>query len=168
LKNKVMSKVLFPLLFCSILFFTNTAKGQAKNALGIGPALNFSKRGSYNNPTGFGGRLQGEIKLINKISLIPAFGIEVPYTGYIGVSGKYYPADRFHLMAGGIAYIGGDLYTGVGPSLAVGYQLLASKRHFIDIDLHGDIIKVDPKGSTTIIGLRLTYNFSFSKNLADL
>ncbi|MCX2477685.1 hypothetical protein OQY15_01205 [Pedobacter sp. MC2016-15] len=162
-----MSKVLFPLLFYCILFFTNTVKGQAKNALGIGPALNSSKRGSYNNPTGFGGRLQGEIKLLNKISVIPAIGLEGPYSGYFGISGKYYPADRFHLMAGGIAYIGRDLYTGVGPSLAVGYQLLASKRHFIDIDLHGDIIKVDAKGHTTIIGLRLTYNFSFSRQNKD-
>lgn len=160
-------KILFPLLFCSILFFTNTVNGQAKNALGIGPALNISKRGSYDNPTGFGGRLQGEIKLVNKISLVPSFGIEGPYTGYFGISGKYYPADRFHVMAGGIAYIGGDLYAGIGPSLAVGYQLLASKRHFIDIDLHGDIIKVDPKGHTNIIGLRLTYNFSFSRQNKD-
>lgn len=162
-----MYKLLFPLLFCCIHFFTNTVKGQAKNALGIGPALNSSKRGSYDNPTGFGGRLQGEIKLVNKISLVPSIGLEGPYNGYFGVSGKYYPVDRFHLMAGGIAYIGGDLYSGVGPSVAVGYQILASGRHFIDLDLHGEIIKVDPYENTTVLGLRLTYNFSFSRPKMD-
>jgi hypothetical protein len=155
------SLVLFFLCFihCSI----NTANGQAKNALGFGPAINVSKTGAYNSEVGIGARLQGEIKLANRISLVPSIGGETPYSVYLGVSGKYYPIDRFHLLLGGIAYIGGDISAGVGPSVAVGYQLVSSSRHFIDLDFHGEIIKVDPYENTTVLGLRLTYNFSFSK-----
>jgi len=158
-----MNKLLVPFFFCCIHFSINTASGQAKNALGFGPAINVSKTGSYHREGGIGARLQGEIKLANRISLVPSIGVESPYNGYLGVSGKYYPVDRFHLLLGGIAYIGGDISAGVGPSVGVGYQLVSSRRHFIDIDLHGEIIKVDPYENTTVLGLRLTYNFSFSK-----
>jgi hypothetical protein len=157
-----MYKLFVPFLFC-IIFSINTAKGQAKTALGFGPAINISKTGSYDPEGGIGVRLQGEIRLANRFSLVPSIGVETPYIAYFGVSGKYYPVDKFHLMLGGIAYIGGDVSAGVGPSIAVGYQLLSSRRHFIDIDLHGEIIKVDTYENTTVIGLRLTYNFSFSR-----
>ncbi|MCD0489555.1 hypothetical protein LPB86_15040 [Pedobacter sp. MC2016-14] len=158
-----MYKLLVPFFICYIHFSINTAYGQAKNALGLGPAINVSKTGSYNRESGIGARLQGEIKLANRISLVPSIGLETPYNGYLGISGKYYPIPRFHLLFGGIAYIGGDVYAGVGPSVAIGYQLVGSRRNFIDIDLHGEIIKVDPYENTTVLGLRLTYNFSFSR-----
>ncbi len=158
-----MYKLLAPFIFCCMLFSIDTAKGQAKNALGFGPAINVSKTGSYDAEGGIGARLQGEVKLANRISIVPSIGVETPYNFYFGVSGKYYPMDRLHLMLGGIAYIGGDVLGGVGPSVAVGYQLLSSRRHMIDIDLHGEIIKVDPYENTTVLGMRVTYNFSFSR-----
>ena len=158
-----MNKLLIPFFFCCVLFSINIANGQAKNALGLGPAANISKTGSYGWENGFGARLQGEIKLANRVSLVPSIGVETPYSAYFGVSAKYYPVDKFHLLLGAIAYIGGDVNAGVGPSAAVGYQLISSRRHFLDIDLHGEIIKVDPYENTTVLGIRLTYNFSFSR-----
>jgi len=158
-----MDKLVVPFFFYCILLSINNANGQAKNALGFGPAINFSKTGSYDPEDGLGARLQGEIKLGNRVSLVPSIGGETPYNAYFGVSGKYYPVDRFHMMLGGIAYIGGDVSAGVGPSIALGYQLLSSQRHFIDVDFHGEIIKVEPYENTTVLGLRLTYNFSFSR-----
>ncbi len=158
-----MFKLLASFFFFGILFSVQTTMGQAKNALGIGPAINTSKQGSYNTEGGFGGVLQGEIKLAPKFALIPAIGVEIPYTGYGGLSVKYYPVDKVHLKLGAIAYIGGDIDAGLAPSVDVGCQLLSSGRHFIDLDLHGEVIKIDQYENTTVIGLRLTYNFSFSK-----
>ena len=146
------------LFIVTTAFTMNNAKAQAKNALGFGPALNVSAQGM-----GIGARLQGEIKISRKIAIVPAIGLEAPYFAYAGVSGKYYFQPRFYGMLGMLANVAsidaGD--QGIGGSVAVGYELVSSRKHTLDLDLHGDTFTTEGEAAG-VAGLRLTYNFSFS------
>jgi hypothetical protein len=142
-------------LICSVDF----ANAQAKNAIGIGVGLNTSKEGS-----GFGATLQGEIKLTNSISLTPALGIETPYVAYLGVAGRYYFNDELYGSLGGFAHVGGvdDPYIGPGGTAGIGFILLATTRDVLDLNFHADYFENDHE-RTTLAGLHLTYNFSFTR-----
>jgi len=146
------------LFIFTIALSLNNANGQAKNALGFGPALNVSGEGM-----GIGARLQGEIKINRKIAIVPAIGLETPYLAYAGISGKYYFQPRFYGMLGMLANVAsldtGD--QGIGGSVAVGYELVSSRKHTLDLNLHGDTFTTEGKAAG-VAGLRLTYNFSFS------
>ncbi len=146
------------ILFCFICS-TQLIYAQAKNALGAGPALNSSKFGG-----GFGGVLQGEIKFTRKAALVPSIGVEAPYTGYISLAGKYYFQPGIHVNLGAFLHIGGDDASDSGPggTAGIGYEMVSSKRHILDLDFHLDVMQIE-RETAPIGGLRLTYNFSFSK-----
>lgn len=114
--------------------------GQAKNAIGLGPALNVSGNGG-----GFGAVLQGEIKVARSFSVAPALGVELPYVGYFSLSGRYYLSRAWYGSLGGIAYVGGEngAGSGLGGTAAIGHQIFASRRHILDLSLHGDVLKVN-------------------------
>ena len=155
IKSTSLKLILF---IFTIALSLNNANGQAKNALGFGPALNVSGEGM-----GIGARLQGEIKINRKIAIVPAIGLEVPYFAYAGISGKYYFQPRFYGMLGILANIAsldtGD--QGIGGSAALGYELVSSRKHILDLNLHGDTFTAEGEAAG-VAGLRLTYNFSFS------
>lgn len=148
--------ILFLFIF---LLYIGQAYGQAKNSLGIGLALNTSKEGS-----GYGGVVQGEIKLAKKFSAVPSIGIETPYNGYFGLGGKYYFEPGFYVRLGGLAYLGGEeaSNSGIGATVGGGYELISEQRSILDLNVHGDFIRINHQ-ATPIVGIRLTYNFSFSK-----
>lgn len=145
-------------LICTAFFCTH-AYSQAKNSIGAGLALNASKEGS-----GYGGVLQGEIKLAKEFSMVPSVGIETPYTGYFGLGGKYYIEPGFYIRLGALAYLGGEEGSdnGIGATASGGYELISEQRSILDLNLHGDFIRINHQ-ATPIVGIRLTYNFSFSK-----
>ncbi len=144
-----------------IISAITTANGQAKNAIGFGPAINTSQKGG-----GFGGLVQGEIKVARSFSIVPSIGVEIPYIAYFSLAAKYYILPGLFTTLGPLAHIGGDdgIYAGLGGSAAAGVELLSKRRHVIDLILHGDVIKMDDRGNAgSVVGLRLIYNFSFSK-----
>ena len=142
-------------LMCS----AKLANAQAKNAIGIGAGLNTSREGS-----GVGATLQGEIKLANSISLAPSLGIEIPYVAYLGVAGRYYFTDQVYGSLGAFAHVGGvdDPYIGPGGTAGIGFIVLATIRHVLDVNFHADYFENDHE-RTALAGLRLTYNFSFTR-----
>ncbi|MGF7041183.1 hypothetical protein [Mucilaginibacter lappiensis] len=147
------------LIIGSLICGANFANAQAKNAIGIGAGLNTSREGS-----GVGATLQGEIKLTNSISLAPSLGIEIPYVAYLGVAGRYYFTDEVYGSLGGFAHVGGvdDPYLGPGGTAGIGFIILATTRHVLDVNFHADYFENDHE-RTTLAGLRLTYNFSFTR-----
>jgi hypothetical protein len=146
-------------LFAGLLFNTIETNAQAKHAIGIGPALNGNKDGM-----GFGGTLLGEIKVAKAFSIVPAIGVEIPYVGYVALGAKYYFHRSMYTNLGALLHIGGEdgADSGIGGSLGIGGALLAGKRNLLDLNLHGDAIKMDGD-LAPVVGLRLTYQFSFSK-----
>ncbi|MEO5894002.1 MAG: hypothetical protein ABIQ31_27335 [Ferruginibacter sp.] len=151
--------LMLTLLSISMIFSTFLVHAQAKNAIGIGPAINGSKEG-----TGMGAVLQGEIRLAKSFALVPSIGVEIPYVGYTGLSGKYYLPNKTHVSLGGFLHVGGDDAgdSGFGGSAGFGIELLSTQKHIIDLDIHGDVFQID--GDPAFVGgLRLTYNFSFSR-----
>ncbi len=145
------------LLLCAI-FCIDKVKAQAKNAIGIGVALNTSRE----NSQGFGGLLQGEIKLIKSLSLVPSIGAEVPYVVYAGLAGRYYFNPTIYVSAGGFAHYNGDDAGGIGGTGGIGFMLLSSHRQTIDLNLHGDYMKNDHR-ATPVAGIRFVYSFSFTR-----
>ena len=146
---------------------TALATGQAHNAFGLGVAIN-GYPGRYASgtqvQTGGGLAMQGEIKLANDLALVPSLGIEVPYFIYLGLSGKCYLQRSFFIHFGGFLHLGGaDIYdSGPGVTGGIGVALLAEKMHSLEATLHTDIMRYDTR-TKAIVGVRLTYNFSFSK-----
>jgi hypothetical protein len=169
-----MYKLLLSLCLLSTIFCVGTAQGQAKGAIGFGPSIShFGKPGSvsttdpFRNPSyekevGFGGVLQGEIKLGRMFSLVPSLGVENQDFGYLGLYGKLYISDRFSFRFGTIAYSADAFDFGFGPSMGIGYQLVKAKRNSLDLDFHGEMADTG-NGNVSLVGLRLTYNFFFSK-----
>jgi len=152
-------------LFCfSLILVVKTVhvQAQAKSAIGLGPALNASKNGQ-----GFGGVLMAEIKVAKAFSVEPSIGVEIPYTAYLGLAGKYYFADRIHANLGALLHIGGEdaSDSGIGGTIGIGRELMVSRRHVLDLNLHGDVIKMDGNAAP-VVGLRLTYQFCFGKGRA--
>ncbi|MEN0056551.1 MAG: hypothetical protein AAGC65_22935 [Mucilaginibacter sp.] len=147
--------LIIPCIICS----ANFANAQAKNAIGLGAGLNTSGKGA-----GFGAILQGEVKLNNSISINPSLGIETPYIAYVGATGRYYLSDEVYGSLGGFAHIGGidDPSISPGGTAGIGFIVLATNHHVVDLNFHVDYFESDNE-RLTLAGLRLTYNFSFTK-----
>lgn len=145
-------------LLCFI-FSIAAVSGQAKNSIGFGPAINSSREGG-----GFGAILQGEIKVARAFAIVPAIGVEIPYVAYFSLAGKYYFQSDMYVTLGALAHLGGDDGvgdSGLGGTAGIGYELVSSKSHVLDLNLHGDVMQIDGSAAP-VVGLRLTYNFSFS------
>ena len=147
------------LIIACLIFSTSFANAQAKNAIGVGAGLNTSREG-----TGFGGILQGEIKLANSFSLAPSLGAEIPYVVHLGIAGRYYFSEDVYGSLGSFAHLGGDdgASGGLGGTAGIGFILLATTRHIVDLNFHADYFENDHRG-TALAGLRLIYSFSFSR-----
>lgn len=147
------------LFICFSTFNMPTTKGQARSGVGLAFGVNGSSEG-----LGLGFRFQGEVKVSRKVTVVPAIGVEIPYNVYAGLSGKYYFRSRFYSMLGPIAHLrsleAGD--SGIGGSAAVGYEFKSAKRSIVDLNLHTDVIQINGRTSP-VIGLRVAYNFSFSR-----
>lgn len=158
--NAACKALTFITALCCLIFTSNHAMAQAKNAIGVGPALSFSEE----NIPGYGIVFQGEIKLNKKLSIAPSFGVEVPYVVYAGLAGRYYPQPDFYVNLGGFIRAGGDVFSDSGPggTAGVGFILLATKRNVIDLNLHADIMSYESK-TRALAGIRVTYNFSFTR-----
>jgi hypothetical protein len=153
---KTLKRILVTCCLISSACFVNA---QAKNAIGFGLALNTTREGA-----GFGARLQGEVKITRSISITPAIGVETPYVVYAGFGGRYYFRPDFYGSFGALGHIGnldGDS-DGYGGTVGIGFILLSTTRDVIDLGFHTDFITLKDQG-TPIVGLRLTYNFSFNK-----
>lgn len=149
----------FTLIIGCLMCCSQFVYAQAKNAIGIGLALNTSKEGA-----GFGAIFQGEVKINKSISITPALGVETPYVVYAGLGGKYYFRPDFYGSFGAFGHIGnfdGDS-DGLGGTAGIGFILLSSTRDVLDLGFHCDFLKLKDQG-TPLVGLRLTYNFSFNK-----
>lgn len=130
---------------------------QAKNAIGIDLSLNTSRE----NSGGFGGLLQGEVKLTKAVSLTPYIGAEVPYSALAGLSGRYYFNKTIYVSAGGFGFFDGD-HDGIGGTVGPGFILLPGHHQTLDLNFHADYMK---KGQTAtpVAGFRLIYSFSFTR-----
>jgi hypothetical protein len=155
LQNTLKLTLIIGCLVCCSQF----VHAQAKNAIGFGLGLNATKEG-----VGFGAILQGEVKINKFISITPALGVETPYVVYTGLGGRYYFRPDFYGSFGAFGHIGnfdGDS-DGLGGTAGIGFILLSSSRHVLDLGLHTDFFKLHDN-VTPLVGLRLTYNFSFNK-----
>ncbi|MDN5283870.1 MAG: hypothetical protein JWR38_144 [Mucilaginibacter sp.] len=147
------------LITCGLVFSASFVYAQAKNAIGVGLALNSTREGA-----GFGGILQGEVKINRFISITPALGAETPYVVYASFGGRYYFSPDIYGSLGALGHIGnldGDS-DGYGGTAGIGFILLSTTRDVIDLGFHCDYITLKDNG-TPLVGLRLTYNFSFNK-----
>lgn len=147
------------LIMACVIGSANFVNAQAKNAIGIGAGFNTSKEGS-----GIGAILQGEVKLTNSISLTPSLAIETPYVAYLGAAARYYFSNTIYGSLGAFAHVGGvdDPYIGPGGTTGLGFIIFATTRHVIDLNIHADYFENDHERNI-LAGLRLTYNFSFSR-----
>lgn len=144
--------LLFALLICGAV----KVHAQAKNAIGLGFGFNTSRE----NSNGFGGILQGEIKVTKAVSVTPYLATEVPYSVQVGLSGRYYLSKMIYSSAGAFGYYDAD-YSGFGATGGAGFIPLSGHHQTLDLNLHADYLK---KGyRTTIIGIRLIYSFSFTR-----
>jgi len=143
----------FALLICGGL----KVHAQAKNAIGLGFGFNTSRE----NSTGFGGILQGEIKITKAVSLTPYLSAEVPYSVLAGLSGRYYFNKTIYASAGAFGYYDGD-YSGFGGTAGVGFILLSGLHQTLDLNFHGDYLKKGNR-ATPVAGFRLIYSFSFTR-----
>jgi hypothetical protein len=150
-------KTIFILLITLFVCGVVKVNAQAKNAIGIGLSLNSSRE----NSMGFGGILQGEVKITKALSITPYLAAEVPYSALAGISARYYFGKEIYVLAGGFGHFDGD-YSGIGGTAGVGFILTSSRHQALDLNFHGDYLK---KGqtSTPVAGLRLIYSFSFSR-----
>jgi hypothetical protein len=155
----ITCKAFKSILFMGCLIFTvKQAGAQAKNAIGIGAALNTSRE----NSQGFGALLQGEIKITKSVSVVPSIGGEVTYGAYAGLGARYYLNPAIYFTAGSFAHYSGDDAGGIGGTGGIGFMLLSSHRQTIDINLHGDYMENNHR-ATPIAGIRLIYSFSFTR-----
>lgn len=145
--------LLFALLICGAL----KVHAQAKNAIGLGLALNTSRE----NSNGFGTLLQGEIKIAPKVGISPYIGGEVTYGALGGLSGRYYFNKVVYACAGAFGHFDGD-YSGIGGTGGVGFMLLSAGHQALDLNFHGDYMKKGDR-STPVAGFRLIYSFSFTR-----
>lgn len=143
--------LLFALLTCGAI----KVHAQAKNAIGLGLALNTSRE----NSNGFGALLQGEIKIAKAVSVTPYLGGEVAYGVLAGLSGRYYFSKEIYTSAGAFGHLDPD-YSGFGATAGLGFILISGHHQTLDLNFHGDYMK---KGNqpTPVAGLRLIYSFSF-------
>jgi hypothetical protein len=149
-------KITFILLTAVLACGVIKVHAQAKNAIGLGLALNTSRE----NSNGFGALLQGEIKLTKVVSVTPYLGGEVTYGALAGLSGRYYFDKAIYVSAGAFGHLDGD-YDGIGGTGGVGFILLSGHHQTLDLNFHGDYMK---KGrATPVAGFRLIYSFSFTK-----
>ncbi|MDN3550379.1 hypothetical protein [Mucilaginibacter aquaedulcis] len=152
-----ISKII--LIMACIICSANFVHAQAKNAIGLGVGLNTSREGA-----GFGAILQGEVKLTNAISITPSLGAEIPYVVHLGIGGRYYFSDEVYGALGTFGHIGGDdgASAGLGGTAGIGFILLATSRHVVDLNFHADLFENDHR-RITVAGLRLIYSFSLSR-----
>ncbi|SEO87757.1 hypothetical protein SAMN05192574_11512 [Mucilaginibacter gossypiicola] len=150
---RTTSILLFALLVCGAV----KVHAQAKNAIGLGLALNTSRE----NSNGFGALLQGEVKVANAVSITPYIGGEVTYSILAGLSGRYYFSKEIYTSAGAFGHLDPD-YSGFGATAGVGFMLVSDHHQSLDLNLHGDYMK---KGNqpTPVAGVRLIYSFSFTR-----
>jgi hypothetical protein len=144
--------LLFALLVCGAL----KVHAQAKNAIGLGLALNTSRE----NSNGYGALLQGEVKITKAVSVTPYLGTEVPYSVQAGLSGRYYFSKIIYASAGAFGYYDAD-YSGFGGTGGIGFILLSGHHQTLDLNFHGDYLKKGYR-ATPIAGFRLIYSFSFT------
>ncbi|WP_184550699.1 hypothetical protein [Mucilaginibacter sp. FT3.2] len=158
--NAACKALTFIMAFCCLILTTNRAIAQAKNAIGVGPALGVSE----DNIPGFGIAFQGEIRLNKQFSIAPSFGVEIPYVVYAGLAGRYYVQPGLYVHLGGFIRAGGDVFSDSGPggTAGVGFIVLSTKRNVIDLNLHADVMSYENR-SRTVAGMRITYNFSFTR-----
>lgn len=149
-------KTTFILLFALLVCGTIKVNAQAKNAIGIGFGFNTSRE----NSNGYGGLLQGEVKITKALSVTPYLGIEVPYIAHAGLSARYYFNKTIYASAGAFGHVDGD-YSGIGGTGGVGFILASGRHQALDLNFHGDYLKKDR--ATPIAGFRLIYSFSFTK-----
>ena len=159
MKNILQYILKIALIITCIICSDNFANAQAKNAIGLGAGLNTSREGA-----GFGGILQGEVKLTNSISITPSLGAEIPYVVHLGIGGRYYFSDEVYGGLGAFGHFGGDdgASAGLGGTAGIGFILLQTTRHVVDLNFHADLFENDHR-RITLAGLRLIYNFSFSR-----
>lgn len=150
-------KITFILLFALLACGGVKVHAQAKNAIGLGLGLNTSREKSM----GYGGVLQGEIKITKAVSITPYLSVEEPYYVVGGLSGRYYFNKLIYASAGALGYFDSD-YSGYGGTGGAGFILLSGRHQILDLNVHGDYLK---KGSrvTPFAGLRLIYSFSFTR-----
>lgn len=150
---KTILILLSALLVCGAV----KVRAQAKNAIGLGIGFNTSRE----NSNGYGGLLQGEIKIAKAVSITPYLSVEVPYNVLGGLSGRYYFNKIIYASAGAFGYFDAD-YSGYGGTGGAGFILLSGHHQTLDLNFHGDYLK---KGSraTPVVGLRVIYSFSFTR-----
>jgi hypothetical protein len=102
-------KLLLSVLLFNSLLCADESYGQAKSSIGLGPSISHFGKPSSNNSSGifrnypyerkvgFGGVLQGEIKLSRAFSLAPSLGAENESFAYFGLSGKIYASDKLNI-----------------------------------------------------------------------
>jgi hypothetical protein len=150
-------KTTFILFFALLICGAVKVHAQAKNAIGLGLALNTSRE----NSNGFGALLQGEIKIARAVSITPYLGGEVTYGALAGLSGRYYFSKTTYVSAGTFGFFDGD-HDGVGGTAGVGFMLLSDRHQALDLNFHGDFMKKEEL-SVPIAGFRLIYSFSFTR-----
>lgn len=145
--------LLLSLLVCGAV----KVHAQAKNAIGLGLGFNTSRERSV----GYGGLLQGEIKITKAVSVTPYLSVEDPYYVVGGLSGRYYFNKIIYASAGAFGFFDSD-YSGYGGTGGAGFIMLSGHHQTLDLNVHGDYLK---KGSrvTPFAGLRLIYSFSFTR-----
>ena len=163
-----------------------TGNAQARSGIGIGLGANIPFASGYNAGVDF--NVQGNIRLSNAFALVPAIGVKqikgddaiihegpMGYSTYtrgnldgvsLAFSGKYYFAPQWFASAGVVGIINADRSSS-GGTFALGYQVPLDNQNNVEFNLNGSILKWSrTSGSTTVpvAGLRIAYNFNFSKH----
>ena len=167
-----------------LLFDIQSAYSQARSGIGIAYSKNKPYSGDYNFGGGF--QVQGDIKLLDKLAIVPNFGFEevnskgrIVYEQfttkrissldlfYIGASAKYFFNKNFFAKGGAIVFIAGgneDISGGgIGGTAAAGYSLNLDNHSSLEFSVNTDLIyvKYSSNGLTPIGGLKIAYIFNF-------
>jgi hypothetical protein len=169
MKNVLMIPVvLIAVTFCDRIY------GQVRNSIGIGAGINRPVKDGYG--IGRDRVIQANIHLNNRLALMPILGLESIAsgreldsntgfdTGFLNLAAKYYPGKNVFIYAGPSGYVGGNDggVIGLGGTGGAGYNWNFDHYSSLEFSLRADVLPTHMRAGT-LIGLRVAYQFNFSR-----
>jgi hypothetical protein len=166
-------------IYCWKLFYifllmvvTHNGFGQSTSGIGIGGGVNLPIH--HELQPGIELFLKSDIKLSNRLALVPMAGFmqlkerEIPNSHHVGgelifvsLSAKYYIKDHFFTQLGPIIAVGGQTLQNIsagaaGGSLVAGYDININQKNIFEVSFHSDLLNTIP-----VLGIRGTYKFGW-------
>jgi hypothetical protein len=160
-------------LLVSILFCKQTYS-QVRNSIGLGGGINRPVKGGYG--IGRDRVVQANIHLNNKLAFMPVLGLETIAgghqldsksgfdAGFLNLAAKYFPGKKVFVYAGPSGYVGGNDggVVGLGGTAGAGYNWNFDDYSSLEFSLRADVLPTHMQAGT-LIGLRVAYQFNFSR-----